>query len=587
MPTPPQPPPETIKDTLISIVIAFTIAFVFRGFVIEAFVIPTGSMAPTLMGQHMKFHAERSGTTFPVGPWDATSQISGEYANPQTGRSLAPQGGQPLGVTVYDPASGDPIAVRSAPLYSGDRILVLKYLYSFFPPQRFDVVVFKNPTDPAQNYIKRLLGLPNEEIALVDGDLFTRPVPSAGSPPSPAGPGTWAEPGWTIARKPALQQRTVWQTVFDSADAPLKSDPTRTPWTPAPAAQSRFTLTPRSYTFTGGGGGGGGPQDAPAELIFDQTKTRIANPGAPLAPRNETWSIDDYYFYNEHPAADARPPRVLSRMFARFPVSDLRVRLAATPAAESPDAEITLKLSIRGHDAELALSATAATIRWRPIVGAVGVKGDWVQLASAPITPLPPNRPTNIEFWHADQSFSIWLDGVRIAHADYDWSPDQRILFSTGASLASLMAQQPAEPANILQQSRLYTRPDVRLAFSGPSITLHRVALDRDLYYQPGTLPGGGQVAHATSPANPLALGPDEFFCCGDNSPASLDGRLWSDVDEWVDYEFRPTPTTPIRAGVVPRELMLGRAFFVYWPSLRYSARPIPVPDFGRMRFIW
>ena len=34
-----------IKETIESILIAFILAFIFRGFVVEAYVIPTGSMA--------------------------------------------------------------------------------------------------------------------------------------------------------------------------------------------------------------------------------------------------------------------------------------------------------------------------------------------------------------------------------------------------------------------------------------------------------------------------------------------------------------------------------------------------------------
>src|SRR5215216_5670426 len=43
---------ESIRETLDSIVIAFILAFLFRTFEAEAFVIPTGSMALTLMGRH-------------------------------------------------------------------------------------------------------------------------------------------------------------------------------------------------------------------------------------------------------------------------------------------------------------------------------------------------------------------------------------------------------------------------------------------------------------------------------------------------------------------------------------------------------
>jgi hypothetical protein len=41
-----------IRETVESVAIAFVLAFLFRTFEAEAFVIPTGSMAPTLMGRH-------------------------------------------------------------------------------------------------------------------------------------------------------------------------------------------------------------------------------------------------------------------------------------------------------------------------------------------------------------------------------------------------------------------------------------------------------------------------------------------------------------------------------------------------------
>ena len=46
------PSHAAIRETIESIVVAFVLAFLFRTFEAEAFVIPTGSMAPTLMGKH-------------------------------------------------------------------------------------------------------------------------------------------------------------------------------------------------------------------------------------------------------------------------------------------------------------------------------------------------------------------------------------------------------------------------------------------------------------------------------------------------------------------------------------------------------
>jgi len=75
-------------------------------------------------------------------------------------------------------------------LLVGDRIFVSKYTYGYskhsFPfsppiiknrifyskPQYGDLVVFKTPSDNRTDFIKRLIGLPGDEIQLKDGDLF-------------------------------------------------------------------------------------------------------------------------------------------------------------------------------------------------------------------------------------------------------------------------------------------------------------------------------------------------------------------------------------------------------------------------------
>src|SRR5262249_8496425 len=159
--------------------------------------------------------------------------------------------------------------------------LVLKYLYSIQEPQRYDVVVFKNPTDPSQNYIKRLLGLDGEEIALVDGDVFVRKPQDKPAGTGPSSQTLWDQPGWKIARRPALQQRAVWQTVYDAAFAPMNAGPSRTPFTPDNA--EGWTIEGRSYTFA---------KATKTELFFDQSKARFTDP----AP--ERWSLDDRYPYD-------------------------------------------------------------------------------------------------------------------------------------------------------------------------------------------------------------------------------------------------------------------------------------------------
>ena len=75
-------------------------------------------------------------------------------------------------------------------LLVGDRLFVSKYTYGYskhsFPfspsisvkrfffkePKRGDVAVFKTPSDNRTDYIKRLIGLPGDEIQFINGDLF-------------------------------------------------------------------------------------------------------------------------------------------------------------------------------------------------------------------------------------------------------------------------------------------------------------------------------------------------------------------------------------------------------------------------------
>ncbi len=60
------PSPAAIRETVESVVIAFVLAFLFRTFEAEAFVIPTGSMAPTLMGRHKDLVCPKCGFPYQV-----------------------------------------------------------------------------------------------------------------------------------------------------------------------------------------------------------------------------------------------------------------------------------------------------------------------------------------------------------------------------------------------------------------------------------------------------------------------------------------------------------------------------------------
>ena len=55
---------------------------------------------------------------------------------------------------------------------SGDYLLVDEATYYFREPVRGEVIVFKNPNDADEFYIKRIVGLPGEEVIVSDNEVF-------------------------------------------------------------------------------------------------------------------------------------------------------------------------------------------------------------------------------------------------------------------------------------------------------------------------------------------------------------------------------------------------------------------------------
>ncbi len=57
-------------------------------------------------------------------------------------------------------------------LHDGEYVLISKASYWFSSPRRGDVVVFRFPHDPSRDFIKRVIGLPGETVAIRDGKVF-------------------------------------------------------------------------------------------------------------------------------------------------------------------------------------------------------------------------------------------------------------------------------------------------------------------------------------------------------------------------------------------------------------------------------
>ena len=530
---------HTIKETIISLLISFVMALVFRSYVVEAFVIPTGSMAPTLLGKHTLHRSDHTGYEWAQNPTYLSSNrlpfpVQGiEYGKDPisaTDPMTTSKFNQPSDLTAR--RNGVSTQPGSKRLLSGDRILVQKYLYNIFPPTRYDVVVFKNPTNPSENFIKRLIGLPNEQVLIADGDIFSRPLDAGGEP---TGDGMYK-----IRRKPHRIMESLWRTIFSSEYTPRDAPGGfKMPW------RLGESWDARDGTLVHEGSG-------ESRIEWDA----------------EAWPVWDWEPYNE-----AAIGTHLRENHQNFPVSDVRVRAGVEPANDGTD--VAMSIIARGHEFEARIVGTDAIIRMRR-AGANITPGEWTTVASGTVTALSGGRVTDLEFWHYDQKLELHVDGQIVVEHEYDWDASQRLMNTTGNSRDWYETNSRPD----LRKPQSYTRsqPTISMSFGGGPVTLHRAGLDRDIYHRP--VINGARSGHATHPQSAIKLGPDQFFTLGDNSAASSDGRAWFDVNSQVADQIDGT------LGVVNRDLMLGKAFFVYFPSIYKIFDKIPVPNAGDMRLI-
>lgn len=172
--------PQRIRGSLDALVVAYLLAMFIRSFVFELFMIPTGSMTPTLIGDNagdVTFHDyDHDGIqdviyTFSYG--------GGAYSDAVQVYLMNADGSykEEIFVEGVERNVVESLA-RSSPRRT-DMILVNKFSYWFSTPQRGDIAVFKVPDrsprfpfDPMKPvYIKRVVGLPGETILIPPSNI--------------------------------------------------------------------------------------------------------------------------------------------------------------------------------------------------------------------------------------------------------------------------------------------------------------------------------------------------------------------------------------------------------------------------------
>jgi len=541
-----------VRESVEALAIAFILAFLFRTFEAEAFVIPTGSMATTLMGRHKDLASDTCGYPYQV---SASNGV-----NAQTG-VIAPDSDV---IWATCPMCGHVMDTTRDRSFSGDRILVNKFVYCFENPQRWDVAVFKYPEEAKTNFIKRMVGLPNETVRIDHGDLFVRPE---------------GESAFAIARKPPEKLRAMLQMVYDN-DRVLPEKllaqgwPAR--WRPEDASQG-WTASKDCKSFSSDGSSG-----AEAWLRYRHCVPTAGDwremDRRPLPPERQPLPrlITDFCAYNggiESGSATGRP-----RVSGLHWVGDLAV--SCTLDVRSREGQMVFELVEGGRQMQCRIDLATGQAQ-------LTISGESFRRVGD--TPISRPGAYEILFANVDDQLRLWVD-------------DKLVVFDGPTTYEPLDNTIP-QPADLAP---------VGIAAGGAKIEVSHLKVLRDIYYITGHgrhVIGGREFivcdfvdprcfgdftpesindffsdssrwprafSDSQMPSRDFSLSKDQFLMLGDNSAQSKDSRLWEGSEFYVD-----------------RELLIGKALFIYWPhswdeiTLGKTHVPFPFfPNFKRMKFV-
>jgi signal peptidase I len=619
---------QVVRETVESLAVAFVLALLFKAFIAEAFVIPTGSMAPTLMGAHKDIRCEECGYQYQCGASNEYNDVGANTGSAVVGTTC------PL---CRKPQVADPSVDANQATFSGDRILVSKLAYTFSQPRRWDVIVFKFIEEARLNYIKRCIGRPNEAIRIREGNIYIQQKQAEGDS-SVASP-------YEIARKPPHVVNAMLQPLSDSKYVPksLVKAGMPSPWQPFPAKESTWDVKQSETAWSASIANV--PSGATHWLRYyhrvidpvawESVNSRGAFP-APIAPQSSRL-ITDFTAYNASYATDAstrskiNPERYREsvsdlirdsnqRGFARRPLENDGIHWTGDLATEidiktTPGTEAIALLLVESgveHECRIDLKSGIATVKvllnGQPVDAFQGKGGNLAKEASAPTSVRAGGRH-RIRFANVDDTLTLWIDGTAVR-----WDPSGNLVCHRYLPFAE-------RTPKTTDENPLDAAP-IAVGVVGGGAELFRTQTFRDIYYiaqgnrnqalfdypdifaalrQSSTAKNNARYALETHNSTPEALGrfmsqegisrnallsnpalwaestmgcgrqtvefrmeKDWYFPMGDNSAASSDARSW---------------------GHTPERLMIGRAVMVFWPH--YWNAPVPfLPNVQRMGLI-
>lgn len=388
----PESAPSTfvqVREICESLAVALFLAFLFKTFEAEAYVIPTGSMVPTLMGRHKDVVCDECGFPFQT---SASSEMDGS-ANARSGEHVVAGTCPQCGFTPYfGDAEPDPKEDEKAPSFAGDRILVSKLAFDQRELRRWDVSVFRAPAEPKINFIKRIVGLPNERLRVQYGDLFAQPLTEENAATLAGSPSNGTDAG------------RDWAADGDLSDAPASFAGSVAAETAAAASGAPFEICRKDWKYL--------RQILQLVCDADYSTPKLAALGWP-----EPWT-DDLAAKNEGRVAWAAFGEPGARGF-RFDGGPVK--------AETRE---TLRLGTEADVAPVAPEDVEASwLRYRRVVP---TSRDWFYLTTGKLPPeverdgVVANNPRLID------DFSGYNAGIsRVAETNratgrYEWSRDER-----------------------------------------------------------------------------------------------------------------------------------------------------------------
>ena len=398
-----------------------------------------------------------------------------------------------------------------------DRILADKLAFHFRDPERFEVVIFRYPLNRAKNFVKRVVGMPGEYFQIRIGDVWRRAS---------------EEDEWEIPRRSRSVQRETWKRL-------VREDPEASSWS---TNSPNWSVSGRELVARGSGKAAYRPDDG---SIMDTYNHGYPDSITPLIPRiHQDSGIN--------------------------PVADLRLegQVTALPGCKA----IELELTEGSRTFRFRIPGPAATPREVP---SIRVRDELVALIDVQPSGgaetayrLPAGTAVSFGVQNLDDLLELDIDGEVVCSIEISPAEDQN-------SSASISVQ-------------------------GEGADFTELMLLRDIYYT-------SEHAKVWTTKIPGGM----YFMLGDNTQNSSDSREWTfaryqvadpetgeervlrgsfernNLNPYIDAGDPDGPIVYLRdewgerhrlqqseaqklsyetASFVPRELILGRAFAVFWP---------------------